>query len=257
MTVSSLSYYLNYSLDCLVLLKKRPLVARISLINTYDSKIPYYVEYKEGNGTASFETIKTWIDSLYEQGIRILYIQGGEPLLWKEDKKDVNHVIEYAHKKGFFQVAVVTEGTISFNHVQSDIIWINLDGTRELYEANNKLEILNTILQNIEDSTAKKIYINTLLTKDNSANIIEFIESITASEKINALSINLSHMLENSTFSAEEKTELLNTIIELKEKAYPILNSSYTLKSIAENNYTEDNFACCFTKDIVDGAKPF
>ena len=48
----------------------------------------------------SYEETTRVIDSFYEEGGRTLYLEGGEPFLWKDNNRNIEDVIGYSHKKG-------------------------------------------------------------------------------------------------------------------------------------------------------------
>ena len=82
--------------------------------------------------TADFENVIKILDNLYSEGVRIVIFEGGEPLLWKDEKnaKDINDVIEYA-KQLFFFTGITTNGTIDIERLNPDIFFISIDGYAE------------------------------------------------------------------------------------------------------------------------------
>ncbi len=240
MSLKKLFYYIYYGFNCFILKKDRPLIAGISVSDDCNLKCTHCVVHTNNFGQSSYETITTWIDRFYLQGARILYLQGGEPLMWKEDKKDINHIMEYAKELGYFNTAIVTNGTMPFNHVQADYIWISLDGTKEVHNGIRNQEIFDTMMENIDNSTAKQIYTNMTVNTKNQHDVENLVKFVASKKKIKGISINFHTPypgVEDLMLPLEERAKVIDRIIALKNEGYPIINSSSALEALKYNNY--------------------
>jgi len=66
----------------------------------------------------------------YKKGIRSVFIEGGEPFLWKEDNRNLDDVIKLAKDIGFKVVSIYTNGTFPIR-TSVDTVFVSLDGLKE------------------------------------------------------------------------------------------------------------------------------
>jgi MoaA/NifB/PqqE/SkfB family radical SAM enzyme len=81
-----------------------------------------------------FDKIEGLLAHFYRAGARIVYLQGGEVMTWRDGARNVNHVIRRAKEIGFFKVAVVTNCTLGVSS-EADLMWVSLDGSRAVHDA--------------------------------------------------------------------------------------------------------------------------
>jgi MoaA/NifB/PqqE/SkfB family radical SAM enzyme len=192
----------------------------------------------------SFENIKVILQNLYSEGVRIVIFEGGEPLLWKDEKdaKDLNDVIEYA-KRLFFFTGVTTNGTIDIERLNPDVFFISIDGTQETHdELRGKSFAL--IMKNIErNRSQKKIIANICISSENANEIEELVKFL--NNKVYGITIQFFYPYEsvgNLKLGNKEKKEVLKNLIKLKRKGLKLLNSISCMKMMANNNWKCDDF---------------
>ena len=59
----------------------------------------------------TFEEVEIGLRKLYAMGMRYLYIEGGEPFLWRDNSKSLKDVIRLAREIGFRFIVVYTNRT--------------------------------------------------------------------------------------------------------------------------------------------------
>jgi MoaA/NifB/PqqE/SkfB family radical SAM enzyme len=64
------------------------------------------------------------------QGVRVLFLYGGEPFLWHDGRRGLSDVVAEARALGFASVNVVTNGTRGLDLPEADVILVSVDGTR-------------------------------------------------------------------------------------------------------------------------------
>jgi len=83
---------------------------------------------------------------MYSDGIRILFLYGGEPFLWQDHGITLRDLVMEAKRMGFLLVNIVTNGTFRLEVPEADLIMVSLDGGRD---SHNKIRgnTYDTILE--------------------------------------------------------------------------------------------------------------
>ena len=77
---------------------------------------PYW---KRVGGESDFEGVKRTLGLLKEVGVKILILEGGEPILWRDGSRGIADVID--HARGLFpSVCMTTNGTLPYGDLALD-----------------------------------------------------------------------------------------------------------------------------------------
>ncbi len=68
------------------------------------------------------------------RGSRFLYIEGGEPYLWRDGERRLDDVVDLARRVGYLRVHVYTNATLPLS-AHDDFSWVSIDGTAPTYQA--------------------------------------------------------------------------------------------------------------------------
>ncbi|MHB1274538.1 MAG: radical SAM protein [Candidatus Humimicrobiaceae bacterium] len=224
---------------------RKPLLAGIKLTNICNLKCIHCPFWKSSKKQSlGWKEIKTILKKLYDDGVRIVIFEGGEPLLWKDpvENKNINDVIDFS-KKYFFSTAITTNGTLNFSDIRSDIIFISLDGLEAVHN-NIRGNVFNLIIDNIKkNNKSKKIIINITISKINLgdvAQLIKFLQGV-----VFGITIQFFYPyegVENLSLDLAEKEKLINEIIALKKEGYKILDCAAALKKMIRNNWKCEDY---------------
>jgi hypothetical protein len=77
-----------------------------------------------GDKHLGFQETRDAIASFYQEGGRCLYLQGGEPFLWRDKRHGIEDIVEYAHGIGFFTVIIYTNGTLPLD-TTADTVFVS------------------------------------------------------------------------------------------------------------------------------------
>ncbi|MBI4722698.1 MAG: radical SAM protein [Candidatus Stahlbacteria bacterium] len=228
---------LGYYLRSRVLGIKKPILAGLKLTHNCNLKCEHCPFWQNRDKSLSFLGAKQCMNELYEQGVRILIIEGGEPFLWKDGEYSLKDIVTEA-KKLFFSVGVTTNGTFPID-VEADIIWVSIDG---LEETHNQIrgESFDQIIANVSTSTHLKIYAHITINSLNYEEIPSIVEFI--ANKVKGITIQFHYPYNGGTdklfLEWDKREKVLDNLIQLKRKGLPIANSEACLKALKKNSWT-------------------
>lgn len=176
--------------------------------------------------------------TLFEWGVRILIIEGGEPFLWRDGPHDLRDVVREARKL-FFSVGVTTNGTFPIE-VDADTVWVSIDGLKETHNR-IRSESFDRAITNIEASSHPKIYAHVTINALNWQEIPELIEFL--SPKVKGITIQFHYPYEGDAADDElllpfnYRREVLDKLIGLKKQGLPVADSYSCLKALKDNRW--------------------
>lgn len=232
------SHYLEFlrrKLEYHLLGKKRPLLAGLKITHRCNLKCracPFWRRDREQmNYSLAIETLH----KLYQEGVRLLIIEGGEPLLWRDNGYTLEDVIQEA-KKLFFCTAVVTNGTLPIE-TQADVVWVSIDGLRESHDL-NRGQTFDRIISNIKVSSHPKILANITFNRLNWREVddlVKFLEGL-----VKGITFQFYYPYtgsEDLSLTWEQRKWVLQRLLTLKKQGYPILASRKAIETLKDNSW--------------------
>jgi MoaA/NifB/PqqE/SkfB family radical SAM enzyme len=228
-------YLLSYYLSCVVGIKK-PLLGGIKL--THDCNLtcipcPFW---ERENTSLSFPQAVSSLQTLYNWGVRIIIIEGGEPFLWKDGNYNLGDIVNEA-KKLFFSVGITTNGTFPID-VNSDNIWVSIDGMKKTHDQ-IRGKSFEKIMKNIEASSHPRIYTHITINSINWKEIPELVEFL--SPKVKGITIQFHYPYEEIDeelfLPFDKRKAVLDDLIKLKRQGLPLANSYSCLKALRDNRW--------------------
>jgi len=199
----------------------------------------------------SFEEATKVIDSFYADGGRCLYLEGGEPFLWKDNSFSMEDIVKYAKTKGYYAVVIYTNGMQSLESA-ANTIFVSVDGLLNTHDY-LRGKSFERIINNIKSSLHPSLYINYTINSVNKDELTDFCKYI---EKIPQIKATFFYFhtpyygYDELNLDLKTKTEILNSIIKLKSK-YRILNSFPGLKSAIRNDWKKNMNICRVYEDGI------
>lgn len=234
------AYYAGYGFETFLLGKHKPLAAGVPLTDCCNLSCKHCVVKEGTKGHFSYRQILEWIDSLYIAGARILYLQGGEILLWRDGDKRPSDVIAAARKRGYFFIAAVTNGTLQID-LQTDALWVSFDGPETVHDSIRGNGAFAKLVENVSASKHPKIFANITVNRLNAHYLKETIAEVKNIPNFKGISINFHTPylgVEPLSISREERKKCVEKLLSLKKSGARILNSVAGLKALASGNYT-------------------
>jgi MoaA/NifB/PqqE/SkfB family radical SAM enzyme len=189
----------------------------------------------------SFDEIRHHLTDQYEQGVRHLYLEGGEPYLWRDGDYCLDDIVELARKIGYFRVHVYTNGTTRLT-ASPDFTWVSVDGLGEIYKSIRGIPIEGVLahLRQYQGHCGIVYTVNTI----NYRYIVEFLEYI-HSDFPGILVMFYFHTpyygIDELFLSQAQRFEAVETLSRSKKEGLPVMNSHAGLQAMASGDYFHPN----------------
>lgn len=198
-----------------------------------------------------FEQLLRDLRLLYDQGVRILLLYGGEPLLWHDGPRTLHDVIAAARAIGFPLVSVVTNGTRGVDLPDADLVLVSFDGTQEHHDAirgRNHDRVLANIAAASSDNLCLYMAVNAVNVDD-----VEHVAELALDlPNVRAVSYNLHTPYpgtEALSLTPEQRRDVCDRIGRLIRAGYPVLNLASALPRIADFSAPRPCPQCVLVED--------
>lgn len=261
-TIRNISAGLDYIVKTRLLGQQLPLMAGIAINDNCNLRCRHCSVAGRGLPDMNLEEIKSALEKLAAMGIHFLYIEGGEPFLWKDGDKNLEDILRLARDLGFRHCFVYTNGTFPLE-TSADTLFVSIDG---LIETHNRLRgnTYDRILSNIRTSDHPRIFINFTINSENQHEIEEFCHQMHDIGNIKGIYF---YFYTPSTgkselfIDQEKKLLIISRILTLKKQGHIILNSRAALLATGNGKWKRPDslgylyadgklFRCCRYIDI-------
>lgn len=244
-TLKYLWYGVSYAIKRNIFRQKIPFIAGLVVGESCNLNCKHCsVSSRDCKNDLSIAEIKSGLQILYDKGIRLLAITGGEPFIWYDKKNNLETIIQVSREIGFLIISVYTNGTLPLN-TSADDVFVSIDGSKE---TSNKLRgnIYDLVIKNIQESKHPSIIVNCTINNKNKDEIESLCQFITGIENIKGIFFyfHTPYYGKDELFIPfEERKKIILKIIELKKK-YRILNSSATLRDVYNDTWERPSDLC-------------
>ena len=244
---SSLRHY-PYLFYHYVLHRDKPLLASFKLTyrcNLACKQCPFYSMQSE---ELNYDQVLSILDRLYQRGNRLLVLEGGEPMLWKDGSYTIHDVVAAAQKK-FFSVGMTTNGTLPLD-VTVNTLWVSIDGLETTHNALRGAPIFARIMENIKNSKYPRLFAHITINAINAAEIPDLIRFL--HQKVRGITVQFYYPYNRKDdlfLDFDRRERLLEEIILMKRQGFPVLNSYAALIALKRNTWRCDD-------RLIDNANP-
>lgn len=235
MKVSRVLYLAQYYARARFFNDKRPILAGMKLTHRCTLKCRQCPYWQRPVPDLPWERILDILPDIYRRGVRILILEGGEPMLWKDGGHGISDVVREA-KRYFYCTGVTTNGTLPLD-VASDIIWVSIDGLKETHDR-LRGQSFDRIIDNIRKSSHPKIFANITINKLNQQEISHLIKYMAPIVK--GITIQFFYPYpesEDLLLTWPERARVLDQLVELKQEGYPLTDSILALRTLRDNSW--------------------
>jgi len=229
-------YFLKYYIQSHYFGRKMPLLAGFKITHKCNLKCRHCPFWHENLPQMTFKEIQGVFKNLYTMGVRILLIEGGEPFLWNDGTYRINDVVKEA-KKYFFSVGVTTNGTISLE-VDSNTLWVSIDGLKETHNYIRGREIFDQVIERVDACSHPNLYVNTTINKLNWEEIPELVRFLKG--RVKGVTIQFYYPYEKTDplmLPNNKRVKVLEELIRMKRDGLPVANSYKALNALKTNKW--------------------
>lgn len=245
--------------------RKRPLQSVIFITEACNLKCRHCALAQNGIATSkhkSFEQIREEMEYSYNLGSRFIDFEGGEPTLWRgTDPKtgatmDVNDLIVYAEKMGFFSCTITTNAQMPFKGSKANSIWVSMDGIGAAHDDIRGEGAFAKLEKNIAESGHPAVSVNMAINNRNYQSVEEAINYVKQNPHIKLISFSFHTPYQGTEqlfLPWDKRCEVIDLIIRMKKEGAPVMNSVSGLKLMKDNKFRKECWVSNFI--LADGTR--
>lgn len=226
-----------------------PLICGLVLHNRCNLRCRHCSVVDRQTNPMRFDEAVNVMDTFYAEGGRCLYLEGGEPFMWRDHTFTLEDIVSYAKEKGYYAVIIYTNGTFPIES-GADTIFVSVDGLHETHDA-LRGRTFDKIMDHIQQSHHPSIYINYTINSVNKEDVPGFCEYVSRIPQIKETFFYFHtpyYGYDELFLDRAAKNNILKELLELKGP-YRILNSSAGLKSAMRNDWMKNLDICRVFED--------
>ncbi len=219
--------------------KITPVLAGYKITHKCNLKCLHYPYWKRSGNEQSFEGVISTLQRMRSMGVKILIIEGGEPLLWRDGNKRLSDVAQEARKL-FSSVCMTTNGIIPWRHIPVDRVWISLDGPPTIHDFIRGKGTFDSIWENLERSDPNKTLVSATINQINLSHIPELLAMLLGLTAGVTIQFHYPYNgLPDPLFVPRpDRREALDELIRMKRLGYPVANSVESLQELKLERWT-------------------
>ena len=253
MKLSSLLYFAGFGLRTILLRRSDPIVGTVILTDKCNLHCKHCSVNNRTATIQPYARVKADMETLFRMGVRILFFCGGETFLWSDDGRTLRDLVLEARRMGFRIVNVVTNGTLSADLPEADLVLLSLDGDRERH---NKIrgDTYDTILANVAAAPAGNVCLYMAINRINRDCVRHVCRLARDTPHVRAVSFNFHTPYPDTAglaLTTEQKRACCADIASMMDEGAPVFNLRSVLPYVAEGRFP----APCRQCVVVEGGR--
>jgi Fe-coproporphyrin III synthase len=235
--IKQMVFGISYIINRQLFNKNTPLIAGLTVTNKCNLRCRHCRVTARESGDLSFKETTVILDSFYKEGGRTVYIQGGEPFLWRDGVYTIEDIVKYTHEKGFLAAIIYTNGTMPIK-TSADTVFVSIDGMPKTHDY-IRGKTFDKIMKNISESEHTSLFINFTINKYNKDEIEDLCKHVILINRIRGIFFYFHtpyYGHDDLYIEPYERNAILGRLLTLKRN-YKILNSHAGLKSALNNDW--------------------
>lgn len=221
--------------------QRLPLLASFKL--TYRCNLacracPFHQRCDEPGSHMSWDTAVSRLHDLSQRGCRLIVFEGGEPLLWQDSGRGMDELLHIA-KKLFLRTAITTNGTFALNR-PADILWVSIDGLPETHDR-LRSGSFSRIRENLLAARHQKILVHHTINRENHRELKELLDLLARIPSVSGMTLQFFYPYgrgeDDLSLTPGQRREAVEAALRLKQRGYPIFNSSACLRHMIDNSW--------------------
>jgi MoaA/NifB/PqqE/SkfB family radical SAM enzyme len=179
-----------------------------------------------------YDAIVAELRLMFDEGIRIVFFCGGETTLWRDGERVLDDLVEAAWETGFYVVIVVTNGTITLALPRASVVMLSLDGLAGNHDRIRGQGVFDRVMGNLEEADGTNICVYAAINTVNKGDVEGLCRLVAEHPRLRSISFNLHTPYpgtEHLSLSADEKRDVVGTILRMKRAGYPVFNLDRSL----------------------------
>jgi MoaA/NifB/PqqE/SkfB family radical SAM enzyme len=219
--------------------KATPVMAGYKITHKCNLKCTHCPYWKRTGTEQGFEEVKATLRQLRQMGVRILILEGGEPLLWRDGDRTFRDVT-LAARKLFPSVCITTNGLLPWGDLPLDRAWVSLDGPRAVHDSIRGEGTFSRVLRNLEKQGKGRAFVSTTISTFNASAIPELLATL--KDKVEGVTIQFYYPYDGLPdplfMQPSERAGLVDELISMKRAGYPVANSFLSLNEMKKDVWT-------------------
>lgn len=176
-----------------------------------------------------FDDIRAVLERYFDKGVRMVYLTGGEPYLWRDGPRHLPDLVRLAHDMGYLRVHVYTNGTVPLS-TAPDFTWISIDGCGKTFEKLRGIPI-ERVLHNARGFAGRHAIIYTINTVNyrEIAKTLAFFHQELAGTRTLFFFHTPYYGIDHLYLSREQREIAIDTLLTCKKQGYRVLNTRTAL----------------------------
>jgi MoaA/NifB/PqqE/SkfB family radical SAM enzyme len=217
----------------------RPVLAGYKITHRCNLNCLHCPYWRRSGAELNFSGVLGTLEKLLAMGVRILILEGGEPLLWRDGKRTIEDVVQAARSL-FPSVCLTTNGTIPWGDLPLDRVWVSLDGPPEIHDRIRGKGVFARVMENIDGHRDGRTLVSTTFNRLNFQAVTEFFSILRG--RVEGVTIQFHYPygeLPDPLFiSPEERGPILDELMQLKAQGYPVANSFASLTEMKSEQWS-------------------
>jgi Fe-coproporphyrin III synthase len=216
-----------------------PILAGYKITNKCNLRCKHCPFWRRSGQEQDFEGIVATMERLRRLGVMILILEGGEPLIWRDGEKTFRDVVAAA-RNIFPCVCATTNGTIPWSDLPLDRVWVSLDGPGSIHDAIRGDGVFNRVMANLKEAGQGRALVSATISRFNLAaipDLIALLKGLAAGVTIQFY-YPYDGLPDKLFIEPAERAPLLDELILMKKKGYPVANSVASLSEMKQRLWT-------------------
>jgi MoaA/NifB/PqqE/SkfB family radical SAM enzyme len=224
----SLNYF-RFGIDFFILERDRPHVLGLVANDSCNLDCVGCRVANMEHDVMSMAQVKAALEHYHDKGIRMLYISGGEPYLWRDGRYRLPDIVRLARDIGFLRTHVCTNGTARLSP-EPDFTWISIDGFGKTFEKIRGIPV-ERVIRNVREFRGRHAIIFTINTINyrEIRETLEFLGRELPRTPVMFFFHTPYYGIDHLYLSHEQREQAVSTLFECKRLGFPILNSKTAL----------------------------
>lgn len=174
-------------------------------------------------------------------GYRDLYLEGGEPYLWRDPDYTLDEIITEARRIGFYHVHIYTNGMFPIESA-ADAVWVSVDGLERSHNAIRGPHF-RRVVDNLRASSHRRlviIYTVNQINKDDVEGFLRFVGAGGAGTAVRGVMFYFHtpyYGMDDLFIDAQERARIIAGLLRFKREGLPVMNSGAALRALASGKW--------------------